>query len=177
MVPARTVTDVLASVQSTPLLVGGGFIELAVLFLVLALVAAVLGARGIAGLSMDVNHPTLLRSPATGSLAEEGGSALSYAEHGRGAGTDKQFPAAADGVPRVGLPDRCCIGESAPGFRSPSGRCRRASHGRYRGETGSTAGTFRWVRPGTARLGRTHRRHRGWLSPRAPVPRRAEPSR
>ncbi len=32
----------------------GGFIELAVLFLILALVAAVLGARGIAGVSMDI---------------------------------------------------------------------------------------------------------------------------
>jgi len=33
---------------------GGGLIELAVLFLVLALVAGVFGARGIAGLSMDI---------------------------------------------------------------------------------------------------------------------------
>lgn len=33
---------------------GGGFIELAILFLILAVVAAVLGARGIAGLSMDI---------------------------------------------------------------------------------------------------------------------------
>ncbi|PSQ01081.1 DUF1328 domain-containing protein [Halobacteriales archaeon QS_4_69_31] len=37
-----------------PLQSGGGFIELAVLFLVLALVAAVLGARGVAGLSMSI---------------------------------------------------------------------------------------------------------------------------
>lgn len=37
-----------------PLQFGGGFIELAVLFLVLALVAAVLGARGVAGLSMEI---------------------------------------------------------------------------------------------------------------------------
>ena len=32
----------------------GGFIELAILFLILALVAAVLGARGVAGLSMGI---------------------------------------------------------------------------------------------------------------------------
>ncbi len=33
---------------------GGGFIELAVLFLILAVVAGVAGAQGIAGLSMTV---------------------------------------------------------------------------------------------------------------------------
>jgi uncharacterized membrane protein YtjA (UPF0391 family) len=33
---------------------GGGFIELAILFLILALVAAILGARGVAGLSMTI---------------------------------------------------------------------------------------------------------------------------
>jgi uncharacterized membrane protein YtjA (UPF0391 family) len=39
----------------TPLLAGGsGLIELAVLFLVLALVSAVLGARGVAGMSMSI---------------------------------------------------------------------------------------------------------------------------
>ncbi len=32
----------------------GGFIELAVLFIILAIVAAVLGARGVAGLSMTI---------------------------------------------------------------------------------------------------------------------------
>jgi len=43
------------SVAGVPVLqLGGGLIELAVLFLVLALVAGVLGARGIAGLSMDI---------------------------------------------------------------------------------------------------------------------------
>lgn len=41
-------------VQTVPLQFGDGFIGLAVLFLVLALVAAVLGARGVAGLSMDI---------------------------------------------------------------------------------------------------------------------------
>lgn len=39
---------------SSPLQSGGGFLELAVLFLILALVAAVLGARGVAGLSMQI---------------------------------------------------------------------------------------------------------------------------
>jgi uncharacterized membrane protein YtjA (UPF0391 family) len=43
-----------ASIQTVPLQFGGGFIELAVLFLILAIVAAVLGARGIAGLSMEI---------------------------------------------------------------------------------------------------------------------------
>ena len=33
---------------------GGGVIELAILFLVLALIAYVVGARGIAGLSMEI---------------------------------------------------------------------------------------------------------------------------
>lgn len=37
-----------------PLQFGGGLIELAILFLILALVAGVLGARGIAGLSWDI---------------------------------------------------------------------------------------------------------------------------
>lgn len=40
--------------QALPLQLGGDLIGLAVLFLVLALVAAVLGASGIAGLSMDI---------------------------------------------------------------------------------------------------------------------------
>lgn len=45
--------DSLASFQFLPLF-GGGLIELAVLFLLLALVAGFLGARGIAGLSWDI---------------------------------------------------------------------------------------------------------------------------
>lgn len=45
--------DSIASLQFLPLL-GGGLIELAVLFLILALVAGFLGARGIAGLSWDI---------------------------------------------------------------------------------------------------------------------------
>jgi len=40
--------------QLVPLQFGGGLLWLAVVFLVLALVAGVLGARGIAGLSMDI---------------------------------------------------------------------------------------------------------------------------
>lgn len=43
-----------ALIEAVPLQFGGGFIGLAVLFLVLAVVAAVLGARGVAGLSMAV---------------------------------------------------------------------------------------------------------------------------
>lgn len=37
-----------------PLQAGGGFIELAVVFLVLALIAAIVGARGVAGVSMAI---------------------------------------------------------------------------------------------------------------------------
>ena len=37
-----------------PLQFSGGFLELAVLFIVLAIVAAVLGARGVAGMSMTI---------------------------------------------------------------------------------------------------------------------------
>lgn len=44
----------IASIQLHPLQFGGGLIELAILFLILALVAGVLGARGIAGLSWDI---------------------------------------------------------------------------------------------------------------------------
>jgi uncharacterized membrane protein YtjA (UPF0391 family) len=50
----QTVSGSLASARSVPLQLGGGFIELAVLFLILAVVAAVLGARGVAGLSMEI---------------------------------------------------------------------------------------------------------------------------
>lgn len=48
----QTAVDTLAQLVS--LQFGGGFLELAVLFLVLAIVAAVLGASGIAGLSMQI---------------------------------------------------------------------------------------------------------------------------
>lgn len=37
-----------------PLQAGGNLIELAILFLILAIIATVAGARGIAGLSMDI---------------------------------------------------------------------------------------------------------------------------
>lgn len=40
--------------MALPLQFGGGFLELAVLFLILAVVAAVVGARGIAGVSTTV---------------------------------------------------------------------------------------------------------------------------
>jgi uncharacterized membrane protein YtjA (UPF0391 family) len=38
----------------TPLQFGGGLIELAILFLVLAIIAAVVGASGVAGVSMNI---------------------------------------------------------------------------------------------------------------------------
>ena len=54
MALGRTARNVWTSVQVAPLQLGGGFIELAVLFLILAVVAGVLGARGVAGLSMEI---------------------------------------------------------------------------------------------------------------------------
>lgn len=54
MVDSYGVLGGIAPFQTMPLQFGGGFIELAVLFLLLALVAAVLGARGVAGLSMEI---------------------------------------------------------------------------------------------------------------------------
>jgi uncharacterized membrane protein YtjA (UPF0391 family) len=50
----ETALESAVSLQPIPLQFGGGFIELAVLFLILAVVAAVLGARGVAGLSMEI---------------------------------------------------------------------------------------------------------------------------
>lgn len=45
----------LASVDTvSPLQFSGDFLELAIVFFVIALVAAVLGARGVAGLSMTI---------------------------------------------------------------------------------------------------------------------------
>lgn len=44
----------LASTLQPLALGGGGLIELAILFLILAVVAAVLGAKGVAGLSMTI---------------------------------------------------------------------------------------------------------------------------
>lgn len=43
-----------ALVQPLPLLFSGDFLYLGVLFLVVALVAGILGARGVAGLSMEI---------------------------------------------------------------------------------------------------------------------------
>ena len=54
MEPIHTVVSTLSSSQFVPLQTGGGLLWLAVVFLVLALVAGVLGARGVAGLSMDI---------------------------------------------------------------------------------------------------------------------------
>ena len=54
MIASRGFLDSAVSVQALPLQFGGNFIELAVLFLILAVVAAVLGARGVAGVSMDI---------------------------------------------------------------------------------------------------------------------------
>ncbi|MFW6437323.1 MAG: DUF1328 domain-containing protein [Halococcoides sp.] len=47
---------VIDSVSIAPLSlgIGGDFVELAILFLILAIVAGLLGARGVAGLSMDI---------------------------------------------------------------------------------------------------------------------------
>ncbi|MHB9287567.1 DUF1328 domain-containing protein [Halobacteriales archaeon Cl-PHB] len=50
----RPTVDVSALGQAVPLQTGGGLLWLAVVFLVLALVAGVAGARGVAGLSMDI---------------------------------------------------------------------------------------------------------------------------
>lgn len=57
MVPPWTVPDsesVAVPLSQLPLQFSGGFLELAILFVVLAIVAAVLGARGVAGLSMQI---------------------------------------------------------------------------------------------------------------------------
>ena len=65
MTVAHGVLDSAVSVQVMPLQFGGNFIELAVLFLILALVAAVLGARGIAGLSGSSTMELRGRAPLT----------------------------------------------------------------------------------------------------------------
>jgi uncharacterized membrane protein YtjA (UPF0391 family) len=51
MVLAQTAID---NVALVPLQFGGDLIGLAILFFILAIVAAVLGAGGVAGLSMDI---------------------------------------------------------------------------------------------------------------------------
>lgn len=50
----NSVLDVSALVQLAPLQFGGGFIEFAILFLILAVIAGILGARGVAGLSLEI---------------------------------------------------------------------------------------------------------------------------
>lgn len=54
MILSNVISNTSALVQGVPLQFGGGFIELAILFLILAVVAMVLGARGVAGLSMEI---------------------------------------------------------------------------------------------------------------------------
>jgi len=46
--------SVQGSLSSVPLQFSGGFLELAIVFFVLALVAAVVGASGVAGISMEI---------------------------------------------------------------------------------------------------------------------------
>lgn len=48
------VLDASTPAQVAPIQFGGGFIELAVLFLILAVVAGLLGAKGVAGLSIGI---------------------------------------------------------------------------------------------------------------------------
>lgn len=50
----QVASDGITAVQMHPLQFGGGLIELALLFLILAVVAGFLGARGVAGLSWDI---------------------------------------------------------------------------------------------------------------------------
>ena len=54
MALGQTARNAWTSAQVAPLQFGGGFIELTVLFLILAVVAGVFGARGVAGLSMEI---------------------------------------------------------------------------------------------------------------------------
>lgn len=51
---SQATSDVSALIQVAPLQFGGGFLELAILFLILAVVALILGAKGVAGLSMTI---------------------------------------------------------------------------------------------------------------------------
>ncbi len=54
MVLGQTAWNAWMSAQVAPFQLGGGLIELAILFLILAVVAVVLGASEIAGLSMRI---------------------------------------------------------------------------------------------------------------------------
>jgi len=51
---STVVTESLTVLQQLPLQFTGDFIELAILFFILALVAAALGASGVAGVSMTI---------------------------------------------------------------------------------------------------------------------------
>jgi len=46
--------DGITTLQSLPLQFGGDLLGLAVVFLILAIIAAIFGARGVAGLSMNI---------------------------------------------------------------------------------------------------------------------------
>lgn len=55
MVISRSlIADGVASTALIPLQFSGGFIELAILFFILAIVAAIVGASGVAGVSMTI---------------------------------------------------------------------------------------------------------------------------
>ena len=54
MALAQAATESVLTVQNIVLQFGGDLIGLAILFLVLALIAGLLGAGGVAGLSMDI---------------------------------------------------------------------------------------------------------------------------
>jgi uncharacterized membrane protein YtjA (UPF0391 family) len=54
MLQPASFLDSVANVTFQPLSVAGGFIELAIFFIILAVIGAVLGAQGIAGLSWDI---------------------------------------------------------------------------------------------------------------------------
>ena len=51
---AGTPASIASSLQVPLQLFGGGFIELAIVFFVLAILAAIVGARGVAGISMAI---------------------------------------------------------------------------------------------------------------------------
>lgn len=51
---ASGTTSVVAALELIPMQFTGGFIELAILFFILAIIAAAVGARGVAGISMTV---------------------------------------------------------------------------------------------------------------------------
>lgn len=54
MVLGQSILGGVTAIQALPLQLGGDLIGLAILFLILAVVAIIFGAKGIAGLSMDI---------------------------------------------------------------------------------------------------------------------------